>query len=60
MVFTRKKARAGANTEYLARTQPGKIYVKEAILDGKSLHGNIIIYSFNKFFNNPRKRKLMN
>ena len=60
MVFTRQKARAGANPESPARTQPGKIYVKEEIQDGQYSHGNIMIYSFNEFFNTIRNIKIMN
>ena len=60
MVFTRQKAISSANPETPARNSQEQIFVKEAIKDGKSPHGNIMIYSFNIFFNTIRKRKVVN
>ena len=60
MVFTRKKAIAGANSESLARTQTGKIYVKHTLPNVQYSHGNRMHYSFNKYFDTLRKRRVTN
>ena len=61
MLFTRQKARAVANPEPPAGTPTGtNIYVKYALPDGHSSHKSTINYSFNKFFNTLRKRRVMN
>ena len=52
MVFTRQKAKAGANPDLIHELIQEKIYKKYALPFRQSSHGNIINYSFNECFNN--------